>query len=78
MPPLRDTSQARDVREEALAKLSPVDTESIRETLRANRGKNFVQRITNVSDWPVMKNPDGSYSTHRMANSDNYAYPTLF
>jgi hypothetical protein len=66
------------VREAELAKVSPEEAETMRQTLKANADKNFVQRITNASDWPVMENPGGGYSSHRMANSDNYAYPTLF
>lgn len=82
MPPLRDTTQARQVRQNELAKLSPADAEEMRNVLRANSGKNFVQRITNASDWPVMQNPGGSYSSHRMASAESdgrgYAFPTLF
>lgn len=78
MPPLRNTDRAWDVRHDELAKLSPAEAETMRQTLKANAGKNFVQRITNASDWPVMENPGGGYSSHRMANAGNYAYPTLF
>lgn len=49
--------------------------------LQANREKNFVQRITNASDWPVVQNPGGSYSSHRMGSAEvngrNIAFPTL-
>jgi hypothetical protein len=52
------------------------------DVLRANRGKNFVARITNPGDWPVVQNPDGSYSSHRMSSAEGdgrgYAFPTLF
>jgi hypothetical protein len=82
MPPLRNTDRAWDVRHDELAKLSPAETEEMRRVLAANRDKNFVQRITNASDWPVTENPGGGYSSHRMANTEaggkGYAYPTLF
>ncbi|SRR5580765_4981730 len=81
MPPLRDTSQARQVREGELAKLSPGEAEAMRQTLRANSGKNFVQRVLNASDWPVVQNPGGGYSSHRMGSAEvegkNIAFPTL-
>ena len=76
--PLKDTSQTRQVRWEAISKSSPSEVEATRKVLQANKGKNFVQRILNASDWPSMQNPGGSSSTHRMANADNYAFPTLF
>lgn len=42
----------------------------MQETLRANNEKNFVQRILNAGDWPVMQNPDESYSSHRMMSGE--------
>ena len=66
---------------EAEHKLSPEDAEAAKAVLKANAGEDFVQRVMNASDWPVMQNPDGSYSSHRMANAQvkgkNIAFPTL-
>ena len=80
--PIKSNDRALDVRQEWLDKLSPEEAEVMRQTLRANSGKNFVQRITNASDWPTVANPDGSYSSHRMASAEGggqgYAFPTLF
>ena len=49
--------------------------------LQANREKNFVQRITNPGDWPVVQNPEGGYSSHRMGSAEvggrNIVFPTL-
>jgi hypothetical protein len=79
--PLKSNEQALQVRREALEKLSPSDAEAMRQVLQANKGKNFVQRITNASDWPVVQNPDGGYSSHRMGSAEvggrNIAFPTL-
>jgi hypothetical protein len=69
------------VREEALAKLSPQEAEAMRAVLAANKDKNFVQRVTNASDWPVVENPGGGYSSHKMGTAEvegrNIAFPTL-
>ena len=76
--PLKSNEKALQVRREALGKSSPGEAEATRKVLQANKGKNFVQRILNASDWPTVANPGGSSSTHRMMNADNYAYPSLF
>lgn len=43
----------------------------------ANKNLNFVQRYLNPKDYPAINNSDGSYSTHMMASSDNFSYPTI-
>ena len=43
------------------------ERESLSAVLTQNLGKNFVQRILNVENSPVLKNKDGSFSTHSMA-----------
>lgn len=50
----------------------------VKTILNQNKDKNFVQRIQNPGDSPVTKNPDGGYSTHRMASADNDAGPVVF
>ena len=45
--------------------------------LQQNSGLDFVNRILNPSVFPVLQNEDGSVSTHSMADSDNYVYPTV-
>lgn len=47
-----------------------------------NQEKNFVKRGLNPSDYPVINNEDGSYSTHRMAystdnNGGGMVFPTI-
>ncbi len=37
--------------------------------LEANSDKNFVRRILEPDFFPVIENPDGSRSTHRMASN---------
>ena len=46
-----------------------VDTELnyIKRILRQNKNKSFVQRILNPQNYPVLKNIDGSTSTHSMS-----------
>lgn len=46
--------------------------------LQANRNLNFVQRALNPSGWPQLANPDGSYSTHRMAWGTDDHGPVVF
>jgi hypothetical protein len=53
------------------------DSKFVDSVLDKNKDKNFVQRYLNPSKSPVIKNDDGSVSTHRMASSDNIAYPTI-
>lgn len=51
------------------------------EILEENRGKDFVERIFNAPDYPVLYNRDGSQSTHSMAWSEAdgryFVYPTV-
>src|SRR6202453_4839639 len=53
------------------------DSKFVDNVLDQNKDKNFVQRYLNPGTSPVIKNSDGSVSTHRMASSDNLAYPTI-
>ncbi len=49
--------------------------------LEANQNKDFVQRILDPENSPVIDNGDGSLSTHRMATAESdgvhYVYPTI-
>lgn len=53
----------------------------IMELLEVNSNKNFVKRILNRDDYPVLANPDKTVSTHSMswgeANGKYYVYPTV-
>jgi hypothetical protein len=64
------------------SELGPKRTAEIIGTLRANQGKDFVNRILWPDKYPVQQNEDGSYSTHRMASAEvggkNIVFPTLF
>ena len=58
------------------------DYDKITNILLDHASKNFVNRILNRSLFPVLKNPDGSVSTHSMAwgESDDgkmFVYPTV-
>jgi hypothetical protein len=57
------------------------DLSKIRDILNANQKVPFVQRILKPLDYPVLKNPDGSVSTHSMsygeADGKYYVYPTV-
>jgi hypothetical protein len=52
-----------------------------RRVLEANARKNFIQRARYPELAPVIHNPDGTISTHRMASGEAdgryYAYPTI-
>ena len=41
----------------------------------------FMNRLINRENYPMIRNPDGSYSTHRMAWSESegkyYVFPTM-
>ena len=82
IPEAEDTRNAAATQREAAESLSPQEVAQMMAVLQANKDKNFVQRITNAADWPVMQNPDGSYSSHRMGSAEadgkGYAFPTLF
>jgi len=43
------------------------ERDSISAILTQNLQKDFVKRIVNVEDSPVLENEDGSFSTHSMA-----------
>lgn len=45
--------------------------------LNTNQNLNFVQRYQHPNNYPVINNSDGSFSTHLMASSDNFSYPTI-
>jgi hypothetical protein len=81
MPELKDPRGVVSTRNEASKGLSAESIALMKAILAANKEKNFVQRITNAGDWPVQRNPDGSYSSHRMGSSEvdgrNIVYPTL-
>lgn len=82
IPEAGDIHHSSATRQEWLNRLPPQERASMLATLQANREKNFVQRVTNPGDWPVVQNPDGSYSSHRMSSAEadgkGYAFPTLF
>ena len=81
IPKAGDSRNAAATKQEWLDRLSPQERAGMLATLQANKEKNFVQRITNPGDWPVVQNPDGSYSSHRMGSAEvngrNIAFPTL-
>lgn len=51
------------------------------DVLNSNSRKNFVQRILNPSNYPVLDYGDENYATHKMswstANGKNIIYPTV-
>lgn len=55
--------------------------EKMVEIFKANKDKNFIQRVINPYIFPTINNPDNTYSTHRMAWAEQdgyfYAYPTI-
>lgn len=59
----------------------PYSKEEISNILKKHQNKNFVQRILNPGISPVIRNPDKTISTHRMAVSEAdgkyYVYPTI-
>lgn len=52
---------------------------NIDEILINNQDKNFIQRIIKPNRYPVIKNQDGTYSTHLMSSAEvdgkGIAYP---
>ena len=58
-----------------------IDRERIGKVLDKNRGKDFIERIINPWDSPVLENEDGSRSSHKMAWGESegkyYVYPTV-
>ena len=67
---------------ESARRLGPQNTKEIMNTLRENQQKDFVQRVLSPAGYPVMKNADGSSSSHRMSSAEVsgkfIAFPTLF
>jgi len=71
--------------ESALRRLieNPLETEAQRmaQAIPTPANKNFVRRYLNPDAFPVIRNPDGSVSTHRMASAETdgryVAYPTI-
>lgn len=59
----------------------PLTKDQIANILAKNYNKDFVQRILNPQLFPVIKNKDGTVSTHKMAWSEAggkyYVYPTI-
>ena len=57
------------------------DYRKIKEVLDGNKDKPFVKRILDPIKYPVLKNPDGTVSTHSMAWGDEggryFVYPTV-
>jgi len=53
----------------------------IMNVLLEHKDKNFVKRILDPNIYPVVNNPDGTVSTHKMAYSTGdgaaYVYPTI-
>ena len=49
--------------------------------LEANKNKSFVKRILDKDKYPILKNVDGSYSTHLMSWGEKdgkyYVFPTV-
>ena len=58
-----------------------MDQLKILEIIEANKDKEFVNRIVNAKDFPVLPNRDGSESTHSMAYGEAdgrfFVYPTV-
>lgn len=81
IPEAGDSRGAALTRSHALEIQSPQEAAAAQQILEANRNKNFVQRILNAGDWPVMQNPDGGYSSHRMGSAEvdgkSIVFPTL-
>tara|TARA_R110000803_G_scaffold43916_4_gene93266 strand:+ start:6714 stop:7052 length:339 start_codon:yes stop_codon:yes gene_type:complete len=58
-----------------------MNKEEMKQLLLRNADRPFVQRVLNPEAHPVRQNPDGSVSTHLMAQGEvdgkQYAYPTI-
>lgn len=58
-----------------------MDKVRLLDLLLKNRKKDFINRIIRVNDFPVLKNRDGSVSTHSMSYGEldgkYYVYPTV-
>ena len=77
--PLKRTAQ-----DAALARARHVrssDATHVKSLLDENLNVPFVRRMLSPADYPVRQNPDGTISTHLMANAEvdgrHIAYPTL-
>ena len=59
----------------------PKDKPDYKETLESNKNLQFVKRLLNPYNYPVIANADGSYSSHKMASAEvggkNIAFPTI-
>jgi len=57
------------------------DIDKINAILKSNSDKSFVKRILHRDKYPVLNNPDGSFSTHSMAwgeaDGRYFVYPTV-
>ena len=57
------------------------NTDALMGIMLANKSKNFVDRVLNRDKYPVLNNPDGTVSTHKMSwgesNGKYYVYPTI-
>ena len=58
-----------------------MDKVRLLELLLKHRNKDFINRIINVNDFPVLENRDGSVSTHSMSYGESdgkyYVFPTV-
>ena len=58
-----------------------MDNETILKVLNQNKGKIFIDRLLNRQNYPVINNPNGTYSTHKMAwgqaGNKYYVFPTI-
>jgi hypothetical protein len=57
-----------------------IDDNKIADIFTNYSNLNFVQRLLNPGDAPIIKNSDGTYSTHKMAwagGTPNIVYPTI-
>lgn len=58
-----------------------MDIDRIAKILAKNENKNFVKRIMNPKVYPVLRNANGTVSTHSMATAEvdgkHIAYPTV-
>lgn len=51
--------------------------QGVNSVLEQHKNLNFVDRYLNPDKYPVIENKDGTHSTHLMASSDNFVYPTI-
>lgn len=75
--------QYQGLASENAGRIGSAKTKEYLDILKANQGKDFVQRVTDPTNYPVVANPEGGYSSHRMASGElpdgtPIAFPTLF